>query len=123
MGRTVHIHFRIRKFSGSTVTFNFVSQLYFSDTISNAIYARLAPYNTHLSRSPASNAADNLYSAAMLLRLADNSTHATASFNAVVNSDGIAMRNGAPGLTPWDPEAEEHANDFGGGTPSHIALA
>lgn len=120
-GRTVHIHFRVRKFSGTTVTFNFVSQLYFVDSISNAIYARTAPYNARLNRNPATNAQDNIYSATMLMRMADNGDHAVASYNVVVNS--------TPGLatilpvTPIDEDSQDHLNDFGGGTPPLRAMA
>lgn len=116
-GRTVHIHFRVRRFSGATTTFNFVSQLYFNDALSNAIYARTAPYNTRLNRSPAANTADGIYNAAMLLRMADNANHAVASFNIVINSQvGLTTPPGVQ-VTPEDPEAMEHALDFGGGTP------
>lgn len=114
MGRTVHIHFRVRKFSGSTTTFNFTSQMYFDDAVSNAIFARLAPYNTHTSRNPASNSADSLYRAVLLTRLADNGDHAVASFSAVINA--VAGRPSAL-QTPTDEDSLEHLNDFGGGTP------
>ena len=115
MGRTVHIHFRVRKFSGTTTTFNFTSQLYFDDAISNSIFARMAPYNTHPNRNPASNGADNLYNAALLTRLADNGNHAVASFNAIVDSNPGFRR--AANALPVDKESLEHMNDFGGGTP------
>ena len=112
-GRTVHIHIRVRKFSGTTVTFNFVSQLYFNDTVTDGIFARVAPYNTRPARTTR-NTNDGIYSSAMLLRLADNGSHAIASFNVRVNSvPGLVD----PDATPPDPEAEEHANDFGGGSP------
>jgi protocatechuate 3,4-dioxygenase beta subunit len=114
MGRTVHIHFRIRKFSGATTTFNFTSQMYFDDAISNALYAGTAPYNTHLNRSPASNGQDNLYNSSLLLRHAWNGDHALASMNAVINADpGLMTLNG----TSMDEDSMEHMNDFGGGLP------
>lgn len=122
MGRTVHIHFRVRRFAGATTTFNFTSQIYFDDAISNSIFARMAPYNTHLGRNPATNQQDMLYNASLLSRLADNGTHAVALFNAVVNSDPGLLRS--PGALSMDAEGFEHMNDFGGGTPPlHIRTA
>ena len=108
-GRTVHIHVRVRRFSGTQVTFNFTSQFYFNDAISTAIFQRVAPYNSRPARTTF-NTNDGIYSASMLLRLSDNGSHAVASFNMVINSDpGEAL--------PQDEESIEHANDFGGGTP------
>jgi protocatechuate 3,4-dioxygenase beta subunit len=120
-GRTVHIHFRIRKFSDTGVTFNFVSQLYFDQTITNLIHQQQAPYNQH-GLPNTTNATDGIFSqggSQLLVRLAYNQNHAIASFNAVVNSVPGSL---ALGLTPQDPEAAEHAHDFGGGTP-RMALA
>jgi protocatechuate 3,4-dioxygenase beta subunit len=118
MGRTVHIHFRIRKFSGATATFNFASQMYFDDGISNAIFSATAPYSSHTNRSPASNLQDNLYNSGLLLRMARKSEYALASFDAVINADlGMRDRN----VTPTDEDSLEHQFDFGGGSP-RIAL-
>ncbi|MBI1826584.1 MAG: intradiol ring-cleavage dioxygenase [Planctomycetes bacterium] len=114
MGRTVHVHFRIRKFSGSTVTFNFTSQMYFDDAVSNAIYASTAPYSTHTGRNPASNGQDNLYNSALSLRMSRNASHVIAGFDAVINSvPGLGFMN----LTPTDVDSLEHVHDFGGGSP------
>jgi protocatechuate 3,4-dioxygenase beta subunit len=128
-GRTVHIHFRVRKFNGSAVTFNFTSQLYFSDAISNAVFARAAPYSSRPNRNPASNTQDNIYNPVMLTRLADNTDHLLASFNIVINANpgllGSAdaktadpkMKQMLALVTPTDEDSLEHANDFGGGSP------
>jgi len=113
-GRTVHIHFRVRKFSGATVTFNFVSQLYFEDAISNAIYASTAPYSSRTNRNPASNAQDNIYRPSLLLRMSRNRDHVVASFQAVINAEvGVADHR----TTPTDEDSLEHLWDFGGGSP------
>ncbi len=115
VGRTVHIHWRVRKFSGTTVTGNHVSQLYFDDTVTDGLFARVAPYNTRGARGTR-NTNDGIYNSALLCRLADNGTHVVASLNAVVNfTPGLVT---PPGVTPPDPEAEEHKNDFGGGNPA-----
>ncbi len=114
MGRTVHIHFRIRKFSGATTTFNFTSQMFFDDAISNAIYASTAPYSSHTNRNPASNAQDNIYNSTLLLRMARNADHVVASFDAVINAD-VGMNDRR--ATPTDEDSLEHLHDFGGGSP------
>jgi protocatechuate 3,4-dioxygenase beta subunit len=45
-GRAVHIHFKIRLFSAANqVTYEFTSQIYFEDLVSQGVYA-LAPYTT-----------------------------------------------------------------------------
>jgi protocatechuate 3,4-dioxygenase beta subunit len=45
-GRTVHIHFKVRLFAGTTQTYSFTSQLYFDDTFTDQVFATQAPYNT-----------------------------------------------------------------------------
>ncbi|MBX7218491.1 MAG: intradiol ring-cleavage dioxygenase [Blastocatellia bacterium] len=42
-GRTVHIHFKIRLFAGSQRTFEFTSQLYFDDSLTDIIHGQ-TPY-------------------------------------------------------------------------------
>jgi protocatechuate 3,4-dioxygenase beta subunit len=115
-GRTVHVHFRVRRFSGATATFNFVSQLYFDDEVTTAIFRRVSPYAARPDRDT-TNARDMIYAmggSQLLLRMSDNGDHVVASFNVVVNSaPGIVGR----GISPADAEAAEHACDFGGGTP------
>src|SRR5262249_31075922 len=102
---------------------NFASQLYFSDSTTNAIYARTSPYNTRPNRNPASNTGDGIYNAALLTRLSDNASHVVASFNAVVNSiSGLTVAPTHPLLTPTDEDSLEHLYDFGGGTPPFAIL-
>jgi len=63
-GRTVHIHFKIRTFTGSGATASdFTSQLYFDETTTDAVFAS-APYNSRGPRDT-NNAADSIYSAAL----------------------------------------------------------
>lgn len=50
-GRTVHIHMMVRQFSETKqVTYQFTSQLYFDDSVTDAVYAATAPYNTRNNR-------------------------------------------------------------------------
>jgi protocatechuate 3,4-dioxygenase beta subunit len=113
-GRTLHIHFRVRRFEGTTTVFNFTSQIYFNDAVTDGIFARVAPYSSRPARGTR-NSNDGLYNASLLSRLADNTSHAIASFNAIVDSVPGLVR--APGTLFMDEESSEHANDFGGGTP------
>jgi len=69
-GRAVHIHFKVRTFSGATKSFEFTSQLFFDDAITDAVY-RTAPYSSRPSRDTR-NQTDMVYtsngnSGAMLL--------------------------------------------------------
>jgi uncharacterized protein (TIGR03437 family) len=58
-GRTVHIHIRVRTYSGATVLSNFVSQIFFDEAINNAVLATPA-YSRTGSRGT-TNANDNIY--------------------------------------------------------------
>lgn len=53
-GRTPHIHFKVRLYAGAQKSFEFTSQLYFDDAITDRIYAQ-APYNTKGDRSTRNN--------------------------------------------------------------------
>jgi protocatechuate 3,4-dioxygenase beta subunit len=96
-GRTVHIHFRVRLYSDTTLTYDFVSQLYFNDDTTDQVFLT-DPYNTRPNRDTR-NRTDGIYTGPsegaggtvesesgeyLLLRLADNSSHAIASFNVVL---------------------------------------
>jgi uncharacterized protein (TIGR03437 family) len=48
-GRTVHIHFRVRTYSGSTKLDEFVAQIFFDDTLTDTVF-KSAPYNTRPNR-------------------------------------------------------------------------
>lgn len=39
-GRTIHIHARVRTYSGTTVLSNFVTQIFFDDTVNNTVLAQ-----------------------------------------------------------------------------------
>jgi uncharacterized protein (TIGR03437 family) len=61
-GRTIHIHFRIRTYSGATVMGNFVSQIFFDDTVNDVVLAQSAYART--SARDTSNARDMVYNTA-----------------------------------------------------------
>lgn len=67
-GRTIHIHVMARYFdSAGNTTYQFTTQLFFDDTISNSVLAK-APYNTRGTRDT-TNTNDGIYAASMLLDL------------------------------------------------------
>ena len=58
-GRAVHIHFKIRTYSGSQKTFEFTSQIFFDDAISDEVYKQ-SPYSSRGARDTR-NATDMVY--------------------------------------------------------------
>jgi uncharacterized protein (TIGR03437 family) len=58
-GRTVHIHFKIRLFDGATRAFEFTSQLFFDDSLTDQVFTQ-APYNTKGARG-VRNSNDGIY--------------------------------------------------------------
>jgi len=69
-GRAVHIHFKVRTFVGGSKTYEFTSQVFFDDAVSDAVYKQ-APYSSRGSRDTR-NQSDMVYtsnnnSGAMLL--------------------------------------------------------
>ncbi|MBI3876743.1 MAG: hypothetical protein HY300_12470, partial [Verrucomicrobia bacterium] len=58
-GRTVHIHYKVRVFDGSSKTYEFTSQLCFDDTLTDQVFTQ-APYNTRGTRNTR-NSNDGIY--------------------------------------------------------------
>jgi protocatechuate 3,4-dioxygenase beta subunit len=60
-GRAVHIHFKVRTYSGATKSFEVSSQLFFDDAVTDDVY-KTAPYNSRPNRSTR-NQNDMVYAA------------------------------------------------------------
>jgi protocatechuate 3,4-dioxygenase beta subunit len=58
-GRAVHIHFKLRLFAGSTKTYEFTSQFFFDDTLTDSVYTQ-SPYSSRGSRNTR-NTSDGIY--------------------------------------------------------------
>ena len=58
-GRAVHIHFKLRLFAGSTKSYEFTSQLFFNDALTDSVHAQ-APYDSRGSRNTR-NANDGIF--------------------------------------------------------------
>lgn len=95
--RSVHIHCRIRTYSGTTTTYNNTTQFFFDDTVSTYVFATYAPYTTKGSTGRTYNSTDSVYNTVstgsttsapdgsrLMLRLQRGATYATASFNVVI---------------------------------------
>ena len=58
-GRAVHIHFKLRLFAGTTKTYEFTSQFFFDDTLTDSAYTQ-SPYSSRPGRDTR-NANDGIY--------------------------------------------------------------
>ena len=58
-GRAVHIHFKLRLFAGTTKTYEFTSQFFFDDTLTDSVYTQ-SPYSSRPGRDTR-NANDGIY--------------------------------------------------------------
>src|SRR5258706_2767326 len=58
-GRAVHIHFKLRLFAGSTKTYEFTSQFFMDDSLSDSVYTQ-SPYSSRGTRTTR-NANDGIY--------------------------------------------------------------
>ena len=115
-GRTIHIHFRIRTFAGTTTSTNFALQLFFDDAVSNQVLAK-SPYDTRGTRNT-TNANDTIYQSATLLALtSDGNGGYVGAFTVALPSDGgpVATRIAFPRawriclFIPREPLATEKA--------------
>jgi protocatechuate 3,4-dioxygenase beta subunit len=142
-GRTPHIHVRVRTYDTSgNETYNWASQFFFDDTVTDTVYAANAAYARSQSRDT-TNATDGIFTGAsnngspeaeagdyMLLKLADDGTHAVGSFHIILDlsdsanadpTDGSESGGGAPpgggGTPPGGSGAPPAGPPPGGGAP------
>lgn len=90
-GRAVHIHVRVRTYSGSTMIGQFVSQFFFDDSTTDSVFTA-SPYSTRRTRDTR-NANDMVYTGAThpdrsLLTLTKTSDGYAASINTIVTIAG-----------------------------------
>lgn len=79
-GRTIHIHFRVRTFAGAVTTYDFTSQWYFDDAVSDVVLAQ-APYDRRGPRDTR-NSDDGIFDGATMLALStDDSGGYVGSFD------------------------------------------
>jgi protocatechuate 3,4-dioxygenase beta subunit len=85
-GRAVHVHFKLRLFSGSMRTYEFTSQFFLNDVLTDTIHAN-SPYNTRGQRDTR-NSNDGIFnslSSAQKTALTLNPTLNGAAYDGVVN--------------------------------------
>jgi protocatechuate 3,4-dioxygenase beta subunit len=81
-GRAVHIHFKIRTVGTNGSAYEFTSQFFLDDALSDQVFAQSAPYNTKRG-TRMRNAADGIYSSGgdqLLLSATPTDTGYAASF-------------------------------------------
>jgi len=90
-GRTVHIHMRVRTFSGSQSTGEFVSQLFFDDAVTDQVFTQ-SPYNTRGARNTL-NSNDNIYNGQTrtLLTLTETAAGYEAAINVGVDLEAATV--------------------------------
>ncbi|MCH2139337.1 MAG: hypothetical protein MK074_09860 [Phycisphaerales bacterium] len=115
--RTIHIHFRVRRFVDGVQNFNFVSQLYVDQAITTAVHDDIEPYATR-GQPAVTNAMDFGFDTDLVMQANYNGARVMASFNVVVDAD-TPLAHGV--ATPTDAHAMEHAHDFGGGAPVYMS--
>lgn len=85
-GRAVHVHFKIRLFSGTTKTYEFTSQFFFDETLTDTVHA-LSPYSAKGRRNVV-NTSDGIYnslSSAEKAALTLQATKTSQGYNGVIN--------------------------------------
>lgn len=60
-GRAIHIHVKIRVFSGTTKTYEFNTQLFFDPTLENSVVASHSQYNSRGATPDVPNSGDMIY--------------------------------------------------------------
>lgn len=96
-GRAVHVHFKVRVFSGSATTYEFNSQLFFDPALTNEVYATSA-YSSRGTPST-SNAADNIYGSDGAKLLVALTANASGGYGGtfVVGLSGLPATGGGTG--------------------------
>jgi len=107
-GRAVHIHAKVRIFNGLTSTYEFTTQFFFDDAITDKVY-QAAPYNTR-GRRDTLNTVDGIYQGAsllgsvssnsgtlLMLNLDAGETSASGSIDLVVDESLGSSRSGTGG--------------------------
>jgi protocatechuate 3,4-dioxygenase beta subunit len=83
-GRTVHIHVKVRLFDASNnTTTEATTQVFFDDSITDAVYASVSPYSSRPNRDTR-NSADNIYGNRTVLLL-DLSGNASSGYAAAIS--------------------------------------
>ena len=125
VGRTVHIHYKVRLFSGSTRTYDFTSQVMFDDTLTDQVFTQ-SPYSGRGTRNTR-NSNDGIYqsggSTLLLSLTADGSGGYTTSYDISLSglpatTSAISTVSGASYAAGGAVAGEGIASLFGNGLAS-----
>ena len=111
-GRTVHIHCRVRMYSGNTQTREFTTQFFFNEEITAAVY-KLPPYSARAADRDTFNNNDHVFDNPtnvsgkttesgdlMMIRLSEDKTHCDGVFNLVLDDTVKQAMPQGPGGGP-----------------------
>ena len=84
MGRTPHIHFKVRTQPDATQGSEFTSQLYFDEALSDSVYATHAPYNSK-GAADTTNSSDGIFSEETMVTLTEEGQGYAGTFHVGVN--------------------------------------
>lgn len=110
-GRTIHIHVRVRSYSGTTVLSNFVSQIFFDESINNTVMAQTAYSRT--GNRDTTNASDMVYNVANATRMLAAATGSVSAGYTATITMGAAFQT--PAATAPSITAGGIANAVSGG--------
>jgi protocatechuate 3,4-dioxygenase beta subunit len=99
-GRTVHIHFKVRTFSGNQTAYDYTSQLFFTETDIAQVSAQ-SPYNQNGSPDT-TNAEDGIYGQSggqLTLTLAGSGSTYTSTFDIALTGVPTTGGGNAPAVT------------------------
>ena len=94
-GRAVHIHFKIRLLTGSQASYEFTSQVFFDDALTDQVFAQ-SPYSSRGTRNTR-NSNDGIYNGGgsqLLLSLTQSGQGYAATFN--IGLEGVTGTTPAP---------------------------
>jgi protocatechuate 3,4-dioxygenase beta subunit len=89
-GRAVHVHFKLRLFAGSATTYEFTSQFFFDETLTDAVHA-LSPYSSRGRRNQL-NGTDGIFNSLSSTERAALTMQATASGSGYSGNINLGVR-------------------------------
>jgi protocatechuate 3,4-dioxygenase beta subunit len=84
-GRTIHIHFKVRTFNGSSETYEFTSQIFFAQSVIDAVYSQNSDYSSN-GTGDVTNSEDGIFDSSLVMAVSGGPTTAYAgTFNVGLN--------------------------------------
>ncbi len=101
MGRTIHIHVRVRTYNGATALTNYTTQVFFDESINNTVLAQ-KPYSNRTSARDTTNSKDMVYNVANNTLMLATTVASGAGYAATMTIDLAAQTSTAttPKIAP-----------------------